>query len=472
MDSFGPERLAKVLDLLLDAVCIVDVDGRFVGISGAGERIFGYPVPEMLGRPMIDFVHPADRARTLAAVDEIVAGRPQPHFENRYVRKNGSVVHIMWSARWSEPDQLRVAVARDVTALKQAQAMQSVLYAIAEAAYASDDLAHLFRRTHAILVELLPAAGFGVALLDTAGQHLHFTYHAGHGTAPDASFMQLLCEEVAQRATPLLLPAGTTTWSVESETRSLALPRASHCFVAWRSSIMKPRSAWLSSSQRASSSVRALCACIRTDSVSRPLATIQALNGGAALGGYTNTAEGKVKTTATTRRLEDINDIFANEANNVTMADPVMTWPRYTGGVRRRCKQRGGDFHGDYPGGGGPRAMVRGERRMQLVPMTVRRAIALGVLLEHPRRHQRSNARQCSPRLRQRSLLLHGRFQSRRFRCRGSRNGWTFSSSGDSVPHPDQQSLFTICRGEDRSQLDAQCIGRFRSRHSQRIAHG
>ena len=46
---------------------------------------------------------------------------PKPHFENRYVRKDGQVVHIMWSARWSEADQARIAVARDITELKRAE---------------------------------------------------------------------------------------------------------------------------------------------------------------------------------------------------------------------------------------------------------------------------------------------------------------------------------------------------------------
>lgn len=91
-----------LLDLLLDAICVVDSEGRFLSITGACESIFGYMPEEMLGRPMIEFVHPEDRARTLQAVERIEAGYLQRHFENRYVRKDGSVARIMWSARLSE----------------------------------------------------------------------------------------------------------------------------------------------------------------------------------------------------------------------------------------------------------------------------------------------------------------------------------------------------------------------------------
>ncbi|MFC4929143.1 PAS domain-containing protein [Massilia sp. GCM10023247] len=50
--------VASVTDLLLDAVCMVDADGRFVFVSAASERIFGYTSEEMIGKLMIDLVAP------------------------------------------------------------------------------------------------------------------------------------------------------------------------------------------------------------------------------------------------------------------------------------------------------------------------------------------------------------------------------------------------------------------------------
>ncbi|KAF7961439.1 hypothetical protein AWV80_33325 [Cupriavidus sp. UYMU48A] len=76
------------MDLLLDAICVVDREGRFLSITGACESIFGYKPEEMLGKPMIDFVFHGDRERTLKAVERIEAGYLQRQFENRYVRKD------------------------------------------------------------------------------------------------------------------------------------------------------------------------------------------------------------------------------------------------------------------------------------------------------------------------------------------------------------------------------------------------
>jgi hypothetical protein len=79
----------------------------------------------MIGKPMIDFVFHEDRARTLQQVDKIMAGHLQRHFENRYVRKDGQIVDIMWSARWSANDKVRVAVARDITERKRIEALHA-----------------------------------------------------------------------------------------------------------------------------------------------------------------------------------------------------------------------------------------------------------------------------------------------------------------------------------------------------------
>ncbi|WP_258806603.1 sensor domain-containing diguanylate cyclase [Pseudidiomarina sp. CB1] len=115
------EALGHYMDLLMDAICVVNTNNEFVYISAGGERVFGYPPQEMIGRCMFDFIHPDDQAKTLKVVNEIVAGEAKIHFENRYIRKNGDVAHIVWSARYSPDDDIRIAVARDVTAHRQAE---------------------------------------------------------------------------------------------------------------------------------------------------------------------------------------------------------------------------------------------------------------------------------------------------------------------------------------------------------------
>ena len=168
----------NLVDLLLDAICVVDKRGRFVFVSAACQRIFGYSAEEMIGQVMIEMVHPEDRAKTLLAAKEVMAGVHKPQFENRYLRKDGSSVHILWSARWSEDDQVRIAVAHDITERKRSEALQTALYGISEAAHSAKDLLGLFQQVHQIIGELLPTLSFSVALYDEQNDELSFPYPA------------------------------------------------------------------------------------------------------------------------------------------------------------------------------------------------------------------------------------------------------------------------------------------------------
>ena len=168
----------NLVDLLLDAICVVDKRGRFVFVSAACQRIFGYSADEMIGQVMIEMVHPEDRAKTLLAAKEVMAGVHKPQFENRYLRKDGSSVHILWSARWSEDDQVRIAVAHDITERKRSEALQTALYGISEAAHSAKDLLGLFQQVHQIIGELLPTLSFSVALYDEQNDELSFPYPA------------------------------------------------------------------------------------------------------------------------------------------------------------------------------------------------------------------------------------------------------------------------------------------------------
>jgi len=44
--------LANVMDLLLDAICVVDADGRYLFVSAAFERIFGYARNDAIGQSL------------------------------------------------------------------------------------------------------------------------------------------------------------------------------------------------------------------------------------------------------------------------------------------------------------------------------------------------------------------------------------------------------------------------------------
>ncbi|WP_339473641.1 sensor domain-containing diguanylate cyclase [Pseudomonas fluorescens] len=111
----------KLIHLMLDTVFVVDRDNQIVFVSDACEALLGYRAGEMTGSAITDYMHPEDLAATQASIVRVMNGQPHFDFRNRYIRKDGGVVHILWAASWSEEVGARIGVARDVTALSQAE---------------------------------------------------------------------------------------------------------------------------------------------------------------------------------------------------------------------------------------------------------------------------------------------------------------------------------------------------------------
>jgi two-component system, cell cycle sensor histidine kinase and response regulator CckA len=97
----------------LDLLCIADTDGYFRRLNPAWERTLGYPVSELEGKVFIDFVHPDDRAGTLAAIAELALQKEVVGFTNRYRHRDGGYRQIEW--RSFPVGKTIYAVARDVT---------------------------------------------------------------------------------------------------------------------------------------------------------------------------------------------------------------------------------------------------------------------------------------------------------------------------------------------------------------------
>lgn len=111
----------KLIHLMLDTVFVVDAGHRILFVSDACESLLGYRADELVGTLITRYMHPEDLAATQDSIKRVMNGQPHLDFRNRYLHKSGSVVHVLWSARWSEEDQVRIGVARNVTALVQAE---------------------------------------------------------------------------------------------------------------------------------------------------------------------------------------------------------------------------------------------------------------------------------------------------------------------------------------------------------------
>jgi PAS domain S-box-containing protein len=116
--------LRRIFDLSLDLMVICDMQGRFRTVSASATKILGYTPQELVGRRFMEFVHPDDVERTHAAHEALIRGSDVVEFENRYVRKDGTIIDLNWSASWYADAGFSYSIARDVTMRKRAEAQR------------------------------------------------------------------------------------------------------------------------------------------------------------------------------------------------------------------------------------------------------------------------------------------------------------------------------------------------------------
>lgn len=110
-----------IIDNSLDVIVTSDKEGRLATVSAASQQLWGYKPNELIGKQAIDFVFPEDQAKTRQAATTIRSGQALIDFENRHVRKDGSIVYMLWSAYWSEAEGRMFAIGRDIAARKRAE---------------------------------------------------------------------------------------------------------------------------------------------------------------------------------------------------------------------------------------------------------------------------------------------------------------------------------------------------------------
>lgn len=112
------EERDRFFNLARDLMCIANFDGYFTAVNPAWETTLGFSREELLAQPFIEFVHPDDRAATLAEAERLSRGEVAVDFQNRYRTRDGGYRWLAWSAQ-ALPAQRRIyATGRDITELK------------------------------------------------------------------------------------------------------------------------------------------------------------------------------------------------------------------------------------------------------------------------------------------------------------------------------------------------------------------
>lgn len=218
-----------IMDNSQDVICTVDESGRFVTINEASEALWGFSPDELIGRRYMELVHPDDHLATEKSAAEILETGRITDFVNRYIRKDGSVVSVLWSVSWSASKKMLFCVAHDVTERARIEAaLRDAKEEADRANYAKSEF--LSRMSHELRTPLNAILGFGQLLerqnptaqqsarvehIMSAGRHLlNLINEVLDLSRIEAGHLQLSVEpvgvsEVLEEALDLLRPLAT-----------------------------------------------------------------------------------------------------------------------------------------------------------------------------------------------------------------------------------------------------------------------
>jgi len=116
------DELEGIFNLTGYMICVASMDGYFLKINPTFNKVLGYSSVELLSKPFFDFIHPDDKGKTVAVIQEkLTQGDEIIGFENRYRCKDGSYKWLGWTALPIVEEGKMYAIAYNITERKKAE---------------------------------------------------------------------------------------------------------------------------------------------------------------------------------------------------------------------------------------------------------------------------------------------------------------------------------------------------------------
>jgi PAS domain S-box-containing protein len=114
-DRKRDEERSRLLNCSCDLICIAGLDGSLKYMNPSWEKALGYTREHLMSRPASEFIYHEDIESTERVLDQLRSGKPAVDFENRYIRQDGSLRIINWTATLLPEEGLIYSIGRDIT---------------------------------------------------------------------------------------------------------------------------------------------------------------------------------------------------------------------------------------------------------------------------------------------------------------------------------------------------------------------
>ncbi|MGB5830939.1 MAG: PAS domain S-box protein, partial [Thiohalocapsa sp.] len=119
--EFPELQLPRLLSLSPHLLGVLDIDGRICWVNPAWNTVLGYDRDSLIGRQIVDLIHPEDSAVFQARIRYLSDGVNIENMEVRFNRNGGGQRALQWSATAVLEKRLVYVTAHDVTEQKSAQ---------------------------------------------------------------------------------------------------------------------------------------------------------------------------------------------------------------------------------------------------------------------------------------------------------------------------------------------------------------
>ncbi|HEV8054752.1 MAG TPA: PAS domain S-box protein, partial [Candidatus Limnocylindrales bacterium] len=109
----------RFFELTGDLLAVIDTNGRFERVNGSWTTGLGFTPAHLIGRRLVEIVHPDDRGRAEAATN--AGAEPEGSDMLRFIDRAGAVRSFDWRCRRDETNGRCYLAARDVTSLVESE---------------------------------------------------------------------------------------------------------------------------------------------------------------------------------------------------------------------------------------------------------------------------------------------------------------------------------------------------------------